>query len=232
MKKQLQENLIEPVMAPMQYRQEMERIKRFLHTPIGTEVGFMLGIRGFNQVQGIHARFKRYYRQGERLKRGEFTLPIKHENGTEIIGVYVRAGKPKGYNSRVDAGAALVSSLVSGSTLGSLTSPAAPKYIGLSTSALTPAKTDTTLSGETSATGLARVAGTIGSYTAPSVLDGGASYVVSHTFTNTSGAAVTIQSAALFDAASGGNMLVEANLSSSVTLQNNDQLILQWTVNN
>lgn len=133
------------------------------------------------------------------------------------------------YNSRVDKGAALTASLLAGSSLGSITSPLPPLYVALSTSSLTPAKGDTTLSGETSASGLARALGTAGTYTAPSVIDGAASYIVSKTFT--SGATATIVSAALFDAASVGNMFVEANLSASASVVSGDTLTINWTIN-
>src|ERR1035437_468787 len=102
----------------------------------------------------------------------------------------------KSYDSRTDKGAALMSSLLSGSSLGSISSPLPPLYIALSTSVLTPAKGDTTLSGETSVSGLGRALGTAGSYIAPSTLDGGASYTVAKTFT--AGGPAGINSTGLF----------------------------------
>lgn len=133
------------------------------------------------------------------------------------------------YNSRVNKGGDLIASLITGASQNSITSPLPPKYIALSTSSLTPAAGDTTLSGETSASGLARALGTIGSYVSPSSLDGAGSFVVSKTFT--AGATATIQSAALFDAASTGNMFVEANLSASASVVSGDQITINWTVN-
>lgn len=133
------------------------------------------------------------------------------------------------FNSRVNKGAALTASLMSGSSLGSISSPLPPLYIALSTSSLTPASGDTTLSGETSASGLARAVGTAGGYSAPGSLDGSASYTVTKTFT--SGATATIASAALFDASSSGNLFVEANLSSSASVVSGDTLAITWTVN-
>jgi hypothetical protein len=138
---------------------------------------------------------------------------------------------PPTYNARVNVGAALSAYLLSGSNLGSLTSPNVPKYIALSTSTLTIAATDTTLSGETSATGMGRTAGTIGTYTAPGSLDGAASYLITNTFTNSSGSTVTIGSSALFDASSGGNMFSEANFTSPIAVLNTQQLIITWTFN-
>lgn len=133
------------------------------------------------------------------------------------------------FNSRVNKGADLTASLIAGTSFNSISSPLPPKYVALSTSSLTPDKTDTTLSGETSASGLARALGTQGSYTTPSALDGACSYTVTKTFT--SGATATIQSAALFDASSSGNLFVEANLSSAASVISGDTLALTWTIN-
>lgn len=187
--------------VPFQYSALGRLVKAFLHTKLGAKIGFFLGLSGFNRIEAI----------------------ITRRDGTREL-IY-------SYNSRVDAGAALNASLISGSTLGGITSPGAAKYIALSTSTLTPAKGDTTLTGETAATGLARALGTAGTYTAPSTLDGAASYVLSNTFTNNSAGSVTILSSAIFDAASVGNMFVEGNLSTSAVLAIGDQLTVNWTVN-
>lgn len=140
-------------------------------------------------------------------------------------------GKKHGssYNSRVDKGAALSSSLLAGSSLGGISSPLPPLYIALSTATLTPAKGDTTLSSETSASGMGRALGSAGTYTAPASLDGSASYVVTKTFT--ASGTITIVSAALFDAVSTGNLFVEANLSASAALLSGDTLTINWTIN-
>lgn len=176
--------------------------KWLLHTKIGAIVGFYLGVRGYNRLQ----------------------VKVIRANGS------TRTLFPS-FNSRVDVGAKLCAYLLSGTNLGSLTSPNYPKYIALSTTALTPAKTDTTLTGETSATGLGRTSVTATTYTNPSTLDGAASYVLTNTFTNSSAGAVTLNSSAIFDAASTGNMFVEANFTGAVTLQISDQIIITWTVN-
>ena len=178
-------------------------IKWLLHTRIGPFLGFHFKIRGYNRVDVI----------------------IKPLQGFE------KHLWPS-YNARVNVGAALSSSLLSGSSLGSISTPLPPKYIALSTSVLSPATTDTTLTGETVVSGLARAAGTVGGYVAPTLLDGGASYTITYTFTNTPGGAITLFSTALFDAASTGNMFVEANLSSGVSIPNaGDQVVITWTVN-
>lgn len=186
--------------TPLQYTYLGRMIKKVLHTKLGAKVGFMVGIKGFNSIDAYITRVNG---------------TIEHLSPT--------------YNSRVDKGGDLIASLITGASQNSITSPLPPKYIALSTSSLTPAHGDTTLSGETAASGLARALGTQGTYVTPTTLDGAASYVVSKTFT--SGATATIQSAALFDAASTGNMFVEANLSSSASVVSGDQLTINWTVN-
>lgn len=182
------------------YQNSMLLFKRFLHTKIGGRIGFLLGLKGFNQVSAV----------------------ITRANGKKKFLGY-------SYNSRVNKGADLVASLITGASQNSISTPLPPKYIALSTSSLTPAAGDTTLSGETSASSMGRTLGTQGSYTGPASLDGAASYTVTKTFT--SSGTITIVSAALFDAASTGNLFVEANLSSSAALNSGDTLGITWTVN-
>jgi len=132
----------------------------------------------------------------------------------------------EGFNARTNSGANWQASIM-GSASGN---PA--NYVALSGTVLTPAATDTTLSGEiTSGTnaGLARALGTYQNYTAPSMLGGAASYQITHTFT--SSGTTTVNSAALFDASTGGNLFVEANLSPAATLASGDSIALTWTVN-
>lgn len=186
--------------TPFQYSTFGRIIKKFLHTKLGAKIGFALGISGFNQIRAVITR-----------KNG-FVEPVIAS-----------------YNSRVNKGADLIASLITGAAQNSISSPLPPKYIALSTSTLTPAKTDTTLTGETAVSGLTRGTGTQGSYTGPSSLDGAASYTVSNTFT--AGGSATIVSAALFDAASTGNLFVEGNLAASAVLASGDQLSITWTVN-
>lgn len=174
--------------------------KKLLHTKFGSWIGYVGGISGFNRLD----------------------IGITRTNGKKE---HLRPS----FNSRVNAGAALCASLISGTTLGGISSPSSAKYIALSTSSLTPAAGDTTLSGETAVSGLTRALATAGTYTAPVTLDGAASYVLTKVFT--SGGSATIVSAAIFDAASTGNMLVEANLSGSAVLGNGDLITVNWTVN-
>lgn len=131
-----------------------------------------------------------------------------------------------GYNSRVNAGS-LAQALLMGSAAGTPFN-----YLALSTAILTPAAGDTTLASEITSgtnTGLVRVAATYGGYTAPGSLGGSASYTLTHSFT--SAASTTVQSAALFNASSGGSLFVESNLSSSATLANGDVLNITWQIN-
>lgn len=215
--------------APLQYSPIGRTIKKFLHTKIGAFIGFHLGISGFNRIQTQVARFKRYHVEGEKLGNREFIQHITRDDGFSFTGVYSLPSSRVAFNSRVDAGAALTASLMSGTTLGGISAPAAPKYIAVSPTTLTPAKGDTTLSGELSTNGFTRAAATAGGYSAPASLDGAASFTQTKTFTATGTQAVA--SAALFDAASTGNMFVEGNFASSATLSTNDTLQVTWTVN-
>lgn len=133
------------------------------------------------------------------------------------------------YNSRVRKGGDLCASLIAGSAQNSISTPLPPLYIALSTATLTPGNTDTTLTSETAVSGLTRALGTVGTYTTPSALDGACSYILSKTFT--AGGSATIVSAAIFDAASTGNLFVEGNLSSSVVMGVSDTLTINWTIN-
>ena len=176
--------------------------KWFLHTKLGAFIGYKIGISGYNRI-----------------------------DITSVSPEGVRRVLRPSYNARVNVGAALSASLLSGTTLGGISSPLPAKYIALSTSSLTPAMGNTTLTGETVATGLTRAAATMGTYVAPVSLDGAASYVASATFTNSSGSTVVILSSAIFDASSSGNMFVEANLNQTLTLANFATAIVNWTVN-
>ena len=185
--------------TPIQYSPLGNIIKKFLHTKAGAFIGFHLGLSGFNRIDAI----------------------VTRANGKQETS--------HSYNSRTNSGAALTASLISGTTLGGLTSPLAAKYIACSPTTLTPAAGDTTLSGELSSNGFTRALATAGTYTAPVSLDGGASYVLTKTFTATG--VQTVVSVAIFDAASTGNLFVEGNLSSSASLAINDTLQINWTIN-
>jgi len=191
------------VKPALQYRGGMciRLLKRFLLTQLGKRIAFALKLKGFNKVAW-------------QVKR----------NGKVIQSGY-------SFNARVDKGADLSLSLITGAAQGGITSPLPPKYIALSTSVLTPAKGDTTLAGETSASGLARALGTIQNYTAPSTLDGACSIEIEKEFTNTSAGTVTVKSSALFDATTTGNLFTEDNLSDDAVVAVNDILRVTWNIN-
>ena len=199
--------------VPVQRKQNIwiKLAKRFLKTQAGKHIAFTLGIKGFDRVGYSLIKFKGYDKDGNKV----YAKPSLFQFS---------------YNARVDKGAAQQASLMSGATLGGISTPLPGKYIALSTSSLTPAKGDTTLTGETAVAGIARVAGTVQNYVAPSVVDGAASYDIYNQFTLT-GAGTTVVSSALFDAVSTGNMFAEANFGSSAVMATNDILQVTWTVN-
>ena len=156
----------------------------------------------------------------------EETLNPKERNVAKVV--IIRADGTVeapiyGWNARVDSGANQQAVLM-GSAAGTPF-----KYLALSTTSLTIAKGDTTLSGEITTNGLGRVAATYGSYVAPSTLGGSASFQLTNTFT-ASGTS-TVNSCALFDAISVGHMFSEINLSSAATLNSGDTLVLTYTIN-
>lgn len=208
-------------------------VRRLLHTQIGKHIAFSLGIKGFDRAGFRVMKFSRKIQQGEKIGKKEIGLSHK-ENENIPVGEIWAYLKPSrfcfSYNSRVDKGAAQQASLMAGSALGGITTPLPPLYIALSTSSLTPAKTDTTLSGETAKTGVARALGAAQNYVAPSVVDGAASFDIYKQFTLTD-TATTIVSSALFDAASTGNMFAEANFASSAVMATNDIIQCTWTIN-
>jgi hypothetical protein len=126
-------------------------------------------------------------------------------------------------NARVDAGASFVANQISG------TVAAVAKYLALSSSTtLTPAKADTTLASEITTNGLARASATYGGYTAPSTLNGTATFTLTYTWTATG--TQVVGAVGIFNAASAGTLLCEAALSQSYTLNSGDSLALTYTL--
>lgn len=208
--------------SPLQYRNGLipRAFRAILRTQLGKRIAFAIGLKGFNRVFARHLRYVREW-HGETLRRRELVTDGR---------VYIPEVSIE-YNARVSMGAALQASIMSGTAFGSLTSPTYPLYPALSPNTLTPSATDTTLSGELTADGLARAKGTAQNYIQPTSLDGAASYNVYHQFTYTGTTTQTVASTALFDALSGGNMFAEVNLSPARTMATNDILQLTWTVN-
>lgn len=99
-------------------------------------------------------------------------------------------------------------------------------FIASTESVITPAVTDTTLTGEIATNGLSRADATTKTHTAASN-----STVIEHTFTAT-GAFTSVLASALFNAASGVTMTHTANFTTgSGTLATNDTLKITWTLN-
>ena len=99
-------------------------------------------------------------------------------------------------------------------------------YIASTESSITPAAGNTTLTGEISTNGLARVDATTKTHGA-----GTNSTTLEHTFT-ASGAFTSVLASATFNAASVGTMPHIANFSTgSGTLATNDTLKITWTLN-
>ena len=95
-------------------------------------------------------------------------------------------------------------------------------YIALTTDSTAPAATDTTLTGEITTGGLARVQGVYNHANSTSTLSIRKTFTASASFT-------AVQKAGLFNAASGGGMLAE-NTFSSVNLISGDQITITWTI--
>jgi hypothetical protein len=99
-------------------------------------------------------------------------------------------------------------------------------YIASTESTITPAATDTTLTGEITTNGLARALATTRNHT-----DNSNSSTVEHTFT-ASGSFTDVKASATFNAASAGTMAHIANFSTgSGTLISGDTLKITWTLN-
>ena len=127
------------------------------------------------------------------------------------------------HNSRVDAGASAIAGNIAN------TQVAVFKYVALSTDTGTPVKTDVACPAEITTGGLARQAGTYGSYTAPVTLNGAASYQFTSSWTST--ASFTIAKICMLNAASGVTLGFETLLGSPVAVANGDTINLTWTFN-
>lgn len=101
--------------------------------------------------------------------------------------------------------------------------PAVAEYMALSENAAGPAAGDTTLTGEITTNGLARVLATY-AHTGAAIL-----YTLAKTFTAT-GAFTAVQKEAIFNASSAGTMYVE-NTFTATALAINDQLTVTHTLN-
>lgn len=123
-------------------------------------------------------------------------------------------------NLRTNAGANFQAQQMGG------TPGAAAARIALTADATAPALGDTTLTGEISGDGLSRALATF-----QHAGGGATSYTLTHTFTKTGGASVTIRKAGCFNAASGGSLVFETLFADPATLVTGDELTVTWTVN-
>ncbi|MDE1725783.1 MAG: hypothetical protein KGH89_00785 [Thaumarchaeota archaeon] len=156
--------------------------------------------------------------------------------GHIIVTVTDSQGHIKAYrqtdNIVTNIGHDCAANLLFGTGFANCSSPAVFKYIAVTaaTSVGTGTATDTTLSGELTTNGLARTSGTV---TANQVATGtttSAIAQVANTFTYSGTTAQSVAAAGLFDAASTGNMFAERAFGSAVTLNQNDQLTVQWQI--
>ena len=152
---------------------------------------------------------------------GYVVISAKHADGTEFY-------HHEDHNLITTVGKDFISKQIGGTT-GIETNGA--NYIALTTTAVTPAAGDTALSGEITTGGLGRAQGTY-AHTA-----GQNTFTVSKTFTATA-TATNVQAAGLFTAAvtgtpgaggDDGTMMAE-NQFTAVSLANNDQLTITWTI--
>lgn len=112
-------------------------------------------------------------------------------------------------------------------------SPGTFNVIALGTGTAGTSRADTALGTETAATGLARATGTTNATSDSATTSSGSSKVsVQNTFTNTSGGAVTITEAGLFNSTNKNidGMFAEEPISPSIALNNNDALTVKWTI--
>lgn len=105
--------------------------------------------------------------------------------------------------------------------------PAEPKYIALTNTAITPGATDTSLSGEITLNGLGRAAGTPSAFQVASAGTTSTIAQVQNVFT--ASGAQSAQAAGLFDAASSGNMFAD-NTFTAVSLNTGDTLTVTWKI--
>ena len=120
-----------------------------------------------------------------------------------------------GHNLRVNSGINWQYGQMAGGTAAVCT------YIALTNTAITPAATDTALSGEITANGLSRALGTV-THTSNAT-----SYTLANTFTATGTQAA--QAAAILNASSSGTMCFE-NTFTQASLVSGDTLTVTWTI--
>lgn len=139
-------------------------------------------------------------------------------------------------NLITDVGKNCGANLLFGTGFANCTTPAVFDEIALSTdSGAGFAATDTTLANECDGTpdcGTGLNARQTGTVTADTVSSGGGNAVaqIQSTFTKTAGGAITINSAGLFDATTGGNMFAERAFGTGVNMVANDSIQVTWLI--
>lgn len=130
------------------------------------------------------------------------------------------------HNARLDVGAQFVATQM-GNAAGASANVA--QFIALSSDTATVVKTDTTCTSELATNGMNRKIATFSYTTPPSTLGGSATYTLSNSYNATG--AYTINKLCLFTLISGGTMLFETLLGSTVAGGNGDTVNVVWTVN-
>lgn len=136
----------------------------------------------------------------------------------------------KWYTPNNPGGAAATNPSLGAYVIGFAMAPAV--WIGLSADTTAPATADTSLTGEVSTNGLARAFAT-SSHVA---ISGGTTATVPGTYTLTknftaTGTTNNLTKAAIFNAASGGTMMLEATFTAIPVVSNTDVVSVVWTVN-
>jgi len=130
------------------------------------------------------------------------------------------------------SGAGLGSGTGTGRCTGQLNSPW--HVIALGTSSTAVNGTDYVLGSETSASGLGRAVATTKTWTNSTAQSstGSSQIVMARTFTNTSGGTVSIAESGLFNSTTiAGSGMFARQTFSSIAVNNNDSLTVQWTIN-
>jgi len=182
----------------------------------------MLQIDGFSTSDSTSAAIARNARLSDSFypSKNYAEATITRANGEmEVVGL---ASK---FNSRTSAGANFWYTQISGAA----SSSAVANVLALSANSLTIALSDTSLSGQISTNNLAMASATVGGYVGPTATSGTGqnfSYTLTHTWT--ASGAQTVQSAAVLT--STGTLILEANFTSSISLNNQDSLSLTWSI--
>ena len=153
--------------------------------------------------------------------------------GHIIVTVRDQEGNIKAYrqtdNIVTAGGHNCAANLLFGTAFANCTGPATFQYIGLTNATFTPAAGDTTITNEQVNGGMQRQAGTISAAQVATSGTNSAIAQIAKTFTYSGTSSRTVSGSGLFDASSAGNMFADHTFS-TVTLNTNDQLTVQWQI--